>query len=155
MGLLLLLFVVVPSLLVQILAELIWYISYTTSEGQLESSIKMAQGLLATAQLHISITIFCVFIVLYAVVYRLEQEWWRRFWLVFSLMGLLFCLFPVLFGLRQALNEQIQWARFAAFVDQLSEQLGISSLALAALVLLAAVIFYIFILALTVRNDRR
>jgi len=154
-----LLFVVAPSLLVQILAEMIWHISYTTSEGRLESSIRTAQGLLFTTQFYTATVGLCIFIVLYIVVYHIEQERWSRipvfFWLVFSLMGSLFSLFVVLLGLPQALHERIQTARFAAFVDQISEQLGIFSPALAALVLLAAVTFNILILGLSVRGDRR
>jgi len=152
-GLLVILFVAVPGLLVQILARLIWYISYTTSEGRLESSIRAAQGLLSTTQFYVSTVGLCIFIVLYIVMYRFEHERWRRisvfFWLVFSLMGSLFCLFVVLLGLPQALYEQIQMAMLAAFV----ERLEISSLA--ALVLLAATTFYISIFALSVRGDRR
>jgi ABC-type arginine transport system permease subunit len=141
----------------EIFASLIWYSAHTASEGRLserlESSILVAEGLFAAAHVCISIITLSVLVVLYGVIYRFEQERWTRiskfwYWLLVSLLGLLFCLFAVLFGLRQALNEQIQQAMFVAFVDRLSEQSEISSLT--ALVLLAAIPFYISIIALGV-----
>ncbi len=123
---LLILFVAMPSLLVEVLASWIWCISHTTSKGRLEGFIWVAKGLLSDIQFYISIAILCVFVILYTVMYTLEQGRWRQTsafsWLVVSLMGLLYSLFVVLLGLPQAVHELIQMAVFAAFVDQLLER---------------------------------
>jgi small basic protein len=161
MCLLFCLFAVLVGFFPKIFASLIWYAAHTTSERRLsehlESSILVAEGLFAAAQCYISIITLSVLTVLYGVIYRFEQKRWTRifkfwYWLLVSLLGLLFCLFTVMSGLRQTLDEQIQQAIFVAFVERLSEQLGISFLV--ASVLLAAIPFYISIVALGVRAYR-